>query len=147
MSEFEQQTKKINPKNPKTLAVIGLGLLLIIGIIVYAFSPRAKDIDSSKPGTSQSSSEAREAQVTITPEGFLPATLIVNKNTTVVFTNNDDKPRQLQANPHPTGDSLPNFKSEVLGNNQTYSYTFKQSGIFRFHDHLDPTINGSIEVK
>jgi hypothetical protein len=30
----------------------------------------------------------------------------------------------VEANPHPTGDSLPELKSEILNNAQTYEYTF-----------------------
>ena len=87
------------------------------------------------------------AQVVITSSGFVPATLSIAPNTKVVWTNSDTKPHQIQANPHPTGDSLNELKSEILANAQSYNYTFTQTGSYSYHDYLNPSTNGTIEVR
>lgn len=87
------------------------------------------------------------AQITITKDGFIPAALSVEKGTKIVWTNTDSVQHQIQANPHPTGDSLPGLKSKVLNSNQTYEYTADTTGSFNYHDHLNPTANGTLEVR
>ncbi len=146
MSDFEQ-SKKTNSKSLKILAILFLGVIVLIGLIVYVSRDQLEKNNTKNASDSQSGEAAQEAQVSITADGFVPATLIMNKNTKVTFTNNDSKPRQLQANPHPNGTSLPDFKSKVLSSSQTYTYTFSKSGSFGYHDHLDPKVNGTIEVK
>ncbi len=87
------------------------------------------------------------AQITISANGFEPATLVVKKGTRVVWVNKDAASHQLVANPYPSGDSLPGLKSEILNSDQTYEYTAGTKGTFGYHDQLNPTTNGTIDVK
>jgi plastocyanin len=90
---------------------------------------------------------ARVAEVQITSNGFEPATLIVKKGTKVVWTNKNTAMHQVASNPHPINDDLPGLNSEILNNNQSYEYTFEDEGDFGYHDNLNPTTNGTIEVQ
>jgi len=124
------------------LGGICLGLLLLISTLVAVLTQ--EDAPQKQPPPI---SQQQEAQVTITKDGFIPASLIVKKGTKIVWTNSDEATHQLQANPHPTGDSLPGLKSEILTPAQTYEYTADTTGTFGYHDHLNPTTNGTIEVQ
>jgi plastocyanin len=121
-------------------AVSALTLILLVSFIIAA-------ITIDKQTTLTPPVSAPTAQVQITKDGFLPATLVVQKGTKVIWTNTDDNMHQMQANPHPSGDSLPGLKSEILNHQQTYEYTADTAGTFGYHDHLNPTTNGTLEVQ
>ena len=87
------------------------------------------------------------ASVLITPAGFVPASLTIMQGTKVTWTNQDDKLHQVAANPHPAGTDLPGLRSEILNRTQTYTYTANKTGSFGYHDQLNPSVNGTIDVK
>lgn len=93
------------------------------------------------------SGQGQARMVQITKDGFVPSTMAVPDGTTVTWQNLDDKPHRIQANPFPTGDSLPQLHSTVLGPGSTYSYTFHKSGNIGYHDQLHPTTNGEVDVR
>jgi len=103
--------------------------------------------DNTKPPAQTITTEQLTAVVSITKDGFIPASLVVQKGTKIIWTNTDDNSHQIQANPHPTGDSLPSLKSEILNNTQTYEYTADTPGTYSYHDKLNPINNGTIEVQ
>ena len=120
-------------------AATGLIILLLVSFIVAQV---IKDEQSEI-----TSSAANVAQIQITKNGFVPASIVVDKGTKIIWTNEDEATHQLQANPHPTGESLPELKSEILNNQQTYEYTANSPGTYGYHDHVNPTTNGTIEVR
>lgn len=91
--------------------------------------------------------EAPIAFVSITKDGFLPSSLMVHKGTKIIWTNKDDAPHQVYANPYPSGKSLPGLKSPVLRPTNKYEYVANSSGTFFYHDQLQPTTNATLQVK
>lgn len=118
-------------------ASVGLLALLLISFLVAIFIQ-----DDSEKTVSTG-----VAQIQITKDGFLPATIAVDKGTKIIWTNSDKTTHQIQANPHPTGDSLPGLRSEILNSEQTYEYIADSPGTYGYHDHISPTTNGTIEVR
>ena len=78
--------------------------------------------------------------VTISKTGFSPASITVNVGDIVTWRNGDTANHQVVAN---TGA----FASPILGAGKTYSFTFKRSGTFRYHDGVHPTLRGTVTVK
>ncbi len=79
------------------------------------------------------------SQVYIEKSGFnLPNTEIESTDT-VIWTNNDTRTH------HIVGDDG-SFESGDLGPAQNYSYKFTSVGIYKYHDAMDPSLNGSIRV-
>jgi len=89
----------------------------------------------------------RVAEVRITASGFEPSTLVVEQGTKITWVNTDSRPHQVMANPYPKGSDLPNLKSEILNNAQTYSYFADRAGSFNYHDQINPTVNGTIVIQ
>ena len=86
-------------------------------------------------------------EVSITANGFEPSSISLNKGDTIKFTNNDSQSHWPASNPHPVHTDLPGFDArQGLSQGETYSFTFTKIGIFGFHDHLNPSITGSINV-
>ena len=78
--------------------------------------------------------------VQIKATGFVPATVTINQDDTVTWTNTDTKDHQVVAN----GGS---FASPILQPTKTYSHVFRGGGTFRYHDGLHPTLKGTITVR
>ncbi len=147
MKKLITKLKKYSQTRPnRSKAIFGASALIAILLIstIVAVVMKKEDNKTTDP---VAVAQTRTAQITITKDGFVPATISVKKGTKITWTNNDDKPHQLKANPHPTGESLPGLKSEILNNKQTYEYTADTAGSFDYHDSLNPTTNGTIEVK
>jgi plastocyanin len=72
--------------------------------------------------------------------GFVPATITINQNDSVTWTNTDTIDHQVVAN---SG----SFASPILGPNKSYTHTFRNGGTFRYHDGLHPSLRGTVTVK
>ncbi len=136
-------SKKINKKTtPKNKLLVVGAIVVVIGLIVglalMVGNGINKRVDTSLP---------RVVQVTITDKGFVPANLVVPKGATVTWTNQDKADHRIASNPHPTHTDLKGLYSPILKQNDTYSFTYDKAGTFGYHDNLEPSTNGSIEVK
>ena len=89
----------------------------------------------------------RIAEIQITLTGFEPASISVKKGTKIIWTNTDEAMHQLASNSHPSHQDIPGLKSEILNNGQTYEYKADKSGSYGYHDEINPTLNGTIEVQ
>jgi plastocyanin len=78
--------------------------------------------------------------VQIKRTGFVPATVTINQNDSVTWTNTDTIDHQVVAN----GGS---FASPILKPGKTYVRTFRSGGTYRYHDGLHPTLRGTITVR
>jgi plastocyanin len=91
---------------------------------------------------------APTADVDMNAKGFTPAALTVKTGTKVTWLNVDVKnDHRVKANPYPTGESLPGLDSKVnMPPHSTYTYTFSTAGTYKYHDQLNPLLNGEVVV-
>jgi plastocyanin len=87
-----------------------------------------------------SSAGAATIGVKITKSGFSPSSVTINFGDTVTWTNSDSANHQVVAD---NG----SFASPILKQGQTYSFTFKTSGRFPYHDAIKSTLRGVVRVK
>lgn len=121
------------------LAIILIVLVLVIGGFFYFKNSsiltdllnKAKNVNPQNQAVSQS-------EITITDQGFIPATIKIKKNTQVKWKNMDKVSHQVASDPHPTHTGLPGLESPALLTNDSYSFTFDKTGAFTYHDHLNP---------
>ncbi|MDD2487790.1 MAG: hypothetical protein PHS92_05490 [Candidatus Gracilibacteria bacterium] len=100
--------------------------------------------------------------INITKDGFSPSNLNINVGDTVNFLNTDDSSHWPASDTHPTNAQYPGSGVEKCGTadqsnifdackglikNEIFSFTFKEKGTWKYHDHLDSTKFGSITVK
>lgn len=129
------------PTTPPSIRTSSRILLAAVSLLVVVIIAVAIHSAVSKP-----SGPPRAAAVTITTQGFVPATLTVKANTKVTWSNQDTVSHKVGANPYPSHASLPSLVSKTLTQGQSYSYTFTKSGTVYYHDDLHPTLNASIVV-
>jgi plastocyanin len=78
--------------------------------------------------------------ISIKRAGFSPASVTINANDSVTWTNNDTIDHQVVAN---NG----SFASPVLKPGKSYTRTFRNGGTFRYHDSFHPTLRGTVTVR
>src|SRR6266496_6249054 len=71
--------------------------------------------------------------VQIKSTGFVPATVTINQDDSVTWTNTDTKDHQVVSNSGA-------FASAILKPGKTYTHAFPSGGTFRYHDGLHPTL-------
>ncbi|MBI4127967.1 MAG: hypothetical protein HY459_02755 [Parcubacteria group bacterium] len=87
-------------------------------------------------------------EVSITSEGFSPTTLNITVGDTVTFVNRDTDPHWPASTPHPVHTDVPGFDAlHGLATNETYSFTFTEVRTVTYHDHLNPSVRGTIVVQ
>lgn len=104
----------------------------------------------TKKGEAKKKEEVKpqEVAVSIGSAGFVPAQIKVKAGAKVTWTNQDTVAHQPSSNPHPTHTDLAEFGTgPVLEAGQTFSFTPTKPGTWGYHDHLNPTLVGTIEVE
>ena len=86
------------------------------------------------------SASAATSAVQIKSTGFAPATVSINQDDSVKWTNTDTKNHQVVANDG-------TFASGILAPGKSYTHAFGSGGTFRYHDGLHPTLKGTVSVK
>lgn len=100
------------------------------------------------PGTGRRPTEATATVVSYTPTGFSPAVLRVQAGTAVTFRNDSGEDLWVASDPHPTHTDLRAFDAQDgVGQGETYVYTFSRLGTFNYHNHLHPSLTGTIIVE
>lgn len=127
-------------KTKKNLSVVLVVLIIIAfaGLVVLIVS---NDPQRKKLSLSSDYISTNTAIVEVTKSGFVPDTIQIKKNTTVIWRNIDSNPHQPAADPFRTHESNPNLVAlEALEENDSFSFTFDEVGEFGYHDNLNPDI-------
>jgi len=104
----------------------------------------------------------KENVVTYTDSGYSPNALTIKQGETVTFKNQSSRSMWPASAVHPThtvysGTSLSQHCPDTAGAafdackgflpGQSWSFTFKKAGNWKYHDHLNPGSTGEIQVK
>lgn len=98
--------------------------------------------------TAPAVAEPKTHVVEFTGTAYVPASLTIKAGDTVQFVNKSPGLFRPASAPHPQHTDFPEFDPKAgISVNGTYSITFKEPKVYRFHDHLKPTAFGSITVE
>jgi len=78
-------------------------------------------------------------EVRIDNFSFGPATITVDKGTTVTWTNRDDIPHTVVSDG--------TFKSKAMDTDEKFSYTFAKPGTYSYFCSIHPKMTGKVVVK
>lgn len=93
--------------------------------------------------------------IEIKADGFYPSTLTIEQGETVQFINKDTKPHWPASAVHPTHTEYPETGGCIgskfdacaeLKRNETFNFTFNKIGEWKYHDHLNPGVTGTVVV-
>lgn len=96
----------------------------------------------------QATGKPPEATIRYTDGGFVPDEVEISLGGTVHFRNESSRQMWIASNPHPTHTDYPELNSQRgLANGETYSFAFARAGKWGFHNHLQPSDDGEVEVE
>lgn len=145
-------------QQPNRLIIFGLSLIIIIAAITYALTKQK----SQSPPTSFQPVQKTVApiQVTtiinITANGFEPKTAQLLKGERVVWINLDQSDHWPAIDPHPSHTDYPERGGcsgstfdpcQPIKPGEQWAFVFNHSGIWTYHDHLNPSFRGKLIVK
>lgn len=102
---------------------------------------------ASVKATSPSNANTAAVSVALTAIGYTPPSVTVKVGQVVTWTNTSGSSATVSSDPHPTHTDLPELDSPTLGNGDTYSFTFTKVGTWGYHNHLDPSVEGTVIVQ
>jgi plastocyanin len=143
---MEPTTPPVTEPKSRPLWLSGLAIIVVIvaAIVIVAVTERSQTSKTTKPNT-----EVVPARVTITPQGFVPATLTIRQGQAVVWTNSDSATHQVDSDPYPSNNYLTDFNElQPMPYNGQFSFIFNKIGSYTYHDNLNPyRLKGTIVVK
>ena len=126
-------------------------ILVVVGIVVaLALAGGIAWFMMNKTPTTGTSQEAMApAKVTITKDGFVPASIKVKKGQAVEWVNDAATQHTIASDPHPSHDQLAGLDSvDPLNTGESYLFTFETVGTYTYHDDLNPdAFKGTVIVE
>lgn len=95
-------------------------------------------------------------EIEIAAAEFFPSSLRVSVGQEVTFVNKDTQTHWPASNPHPVHTAYPQgggcissaFDAcKALAQNEKWKFVFTQAGTWDFHDHLNPSLTGTVIVE
>lgn len=121
-------------------------IVLILGIVFFLTN---KNIDNSTNVLNNNKEQSLgNVIIKMQDDTFVPDKITIKKNQTVVFVNESKDDRWPASNIHPTHQIYSEFDpKKSIPPKTSWSFKFDKVGIWRFHDHLFPSLTGSITVE
>ena len=112
--------------------------------------PTVETQPETTPATTSASptEEVEENVVTITSSGFSPQNITVKAGESVTWINQDTSDHQVNSVVHPTHLVYPPLNTVgLLKPGGKKSLSFPDKGTYKYHDHLNPSLTGSVTVE
>jgi plastocyanin len=131
------------------LIIVFVVLLAVLGGYLYLSKGKKTSTTATTSTTPLTkTTPVLVANVSVTKDGFVPATIQIKKGSQVAWTNNDSSPHQVITDPHPTHTNLKSLDSSSLGQGESFTFTFEKTGTFTYHDEMNPlNLKGTVIVK
>lgn len=124
---------------------------IILGALIFMGAGCAASVskEAQKDSAAVRTPAAVKAQtIEMTANGFNPSQITIPVGGTVRFVNNDETERWPASGFHPTHQLCPGFDSlKPMAPGESYEFTFKEAKTCPMHDHLNPSLRGSIKVE
>lgn len=100
--------------------------------------PSASSVSPESTPTPQATVSQKTYNISVANFAFNPATMTINQGDTVAWTNQDSAPHQIWGS---------DFKSGVLSNGQSFSFTFSKTGTFDYICSIHQSMKGQVLVR
>jgi len=112
-------------------------------------APQASPEVSAPATESAAPTEAMEENIVkISSSGFSPQNITIAVGESVTWLNEDTENHQIQSAVHPTHRLYPPLNTVgLLKPGEKKSLSFPTAGTYKYHDHLNPSLTGSVTVE
>lgn len=138
----------------KIVVVLVLAAAVISGAL--AVSKNKKTAPSQPLGGQKQEQKQPEAVIIYTDSGFSPASIEIGSGTRVIFKNQSSTTMWPASGMHPTHNLYPTTGGcigstfdacRAVSPGDSWSFVFDIAGSWKYHDHLNPTRFGVVNVK
>ncbi len=149
------------------MKLIYLFLILSIALIAGCTQSVTDDVNAQNTGNvieiSSSSNQSREDvililsyNINISSSGFVPNTITIKQGEIATFVNKDSNEHWPASALHPTHTVYPEpggclgskFDAcKGLKKDESFSFAFNEKGSWKYHDHLNPNLFGTVNVE
>lgn len=102
---------------------------------------------STESASPAASPTAATNLITITKSGFSPKDITIKAGESVTWVNSDTVDHTVNSAIHPTHTIYPPLNLGIIKPGDQKSLTFPQAGTYKYHDHLNPSLTGSVTVQ
>ena len=104
--------------------------------------------ESASPAASEGATMSEKKVVNISSSGFTPQNMTVKVGDTVTWMNADSTSHTVNSDPHPTHTLYPILNTVgLIKAGEKKSLQFTSAGTYKYHDHLNPSLTGSVTVQ
>lgn len=141
-------------------AIIGIVVLLLVVGGWFLLRPQkqsspegqpvetAAPIESAAPSASEGATVMENKNmVSITASGFSPKEITIKVGESVSWENTDSANHTVNSAPHPTHTVYPPLNLGVIKPGEQKALSFPKAGTYKYHDHLNPSLTGSVTVQ
>ena len=104
---------------------------------------------SASPSSASAGATTNEEKnvVTIGDTGFLPQSITFKVGETVTWVNTDTANHTVYSASHPAHTTYPPLNLGVVKPGTKASLSFPKSGTYKYHDHLNSSLTGTVTVQ
>lgn len=135
------------------------GVIIIVLILGGAFlfinsnkttnAPETTSSITQSPTTTteEANNSEKTVEVTLTTEGYSPASITIDKGTKVIWTNNTTQEATVNSDPHPFHTNYPPLNLGNFNNGEKLELIFDKTGTYGYHNHFNSSQRGTVVVK
>lgn len=159
----------------KNLIILTIVVVVLVGVVVFLYTRDSEEIPVLSPTLTLTPTPTVEgtpiplptvsgskATVTYSDSGYSPAEVKIKKGDTVVFDNKSSKMMWTASAVHPTHKAYPGTDTAKCGTSsqngmfdackdygpgELWEFKFNEQGVWKYHNHLQPTHTGTIVVE
>jgi plastocyanin len=140
------QASSERPLWPWIVGSLLTGLLAVFGIYYFFFKNKQNYLPNITAETLVDTNVST-TDIAYGAGGFAPQNIVIDTGQTVTWSNNSGIDADVSSSPHPTHTDYPPLNLGTLSSGSTLSLTFTSKGIYKYHNHLNPSQFGTITVE
>ena len=116
-------------------------LTLLLSIFAFSFLSKNKPFQTTLP-------QGQIHEIVLGENGFTPNEITIKPGDSIKFTTELNEPFWPASNLHPTHGIYPEFDPQrPIEATSSWTFQFLKLGIWKYHDHLNPYLRGTIIVE
>lgn len=159
------------PRRTYLITGIAIAVLIIAGFVFVkqkggneAMAPTIEtgEPQTQKPPSSEGAAVRKTVKIIYTDSGYSSSDAVINKDDVIVFENKSSRDFWPASAIHPTHKVYPGSDISKCGtveetnifdacrpisSGSSYAFIFNQLGSWKYHDHLNPSLTGTITVQ
>ena len=140
----------------KNVVITG-AVILVLAVLGWYFTRPKQTITPTPESTTQTTTPngsvapaeatASSRTVSITASGFQSKDITVKAGDSVAFENTDKVNHTVNSDPHPIHSLFPFLNAGTIKPGDKKTIMFDKAGTYKYHDHLNPSLTGSVTVQ